>query len=217
MADITSNDFRRSRIGMGTAYLIQAICALGGIALAIIGLSNVSPALVLGIAAIVLGIGMLAGGGVFAAQQTSGFSTSTMDQTSVEEFVGGGMAFESLAGIVGIVLGILALSGVVPATMLPTAAIVFGVAMLFSAASAEHVDTVEAGYRSSGVLSGLSNLLGGAAAITLGILALSRFNLWNLTLIAYLCVGAASLVSLVSVVSIFSMFRGRSTGFREPL
>jgi hypothetical protein len=169
MEEITSNEGRISRIELGTASTFQVIAALGAITLAILGLCNIATRLMLSVTAIVLGGGLLIGGGLAAARYTGVFPAT--ESTAGEEVEGGGMALESLAGLAGLTLGILSLLGIVPRILLPTSAIVFGGAMLLGAGSM--VGNQTGGTRSISDVASLTGLLGGSAAIALGILALN--------------------------------------------
>jgi hypothetical protein len=198
MDDITSNERKRSAIQFGSASGIQVLAALGGIALAIIGLCKVDPMLMLCIAAIVLGGGLLIGRGLTAVNLSSSYSGSEL--ASTEEFDGGGMVLAFFGGIVGVTLGILSLVSVMPNILLPTAAIVFGAVMLLSAWPMERTARFTTASKGFLEVSSLTEILGGSAAIALGILALNGYNLVNLTLIGFLSVGFSFLVTSFSLV-----------------
>jgi hypothetical protein len=211
MEELTSNEGRVSRIELGTASTIQVIAALGTITLAILGLCNISTMLMLCITAIILGGGLLIGGGLAAARYTGIFPAS--EPTTSEEVEGGGMALESLAGLAGLTMGILSLVGIVPRILLPTSAIVFGGAMLLGAGSMVGNQAGGVASRSISDVANLTGLLGGSAAIALGILALNGYDLVKLTLIAFLCVGFAGMVSGFSLARHAFAFTRRTRSF----
>jgi hypothetical protein len=133
--------------------------------------------------------------------------------------ISGGMAFDTLAGIAGIILGVLGLLGLAPDTLLPVASIVFGGALLLASGSlnrmtqiplsnetqASHWMARDALHAASGI-----DLLAGAAAVVLGILALGGYSITTLTLVGFLCVGASILVSGIALT-------GRLIGTIEQL
>src|SRR5262245_11772038 len=115
--------------------------AIGGVAvvvLAILGLAGVGPLYMISIATIVLGVAFLSEGGGIAARHARVLSGSVGGHTAVTEF-GGGMTAEFIGGAAGIILGILALIGVVTTVLTAAAAIVFGATLLLSSGVPSHV------------------------------------------------------------------------------
>jgi len=128
------------------------------------------------------------------------------------QIVGGGMTMEALCGLTGVVLGILALLNLNAVTLLSVSVLVFGGALLMASIATARLNDIrirlatmenteqahelaeDAVYAASG-----SEVLIGAAAVVLGILALSGFDALTLTLIALLCVGASILLSGLSI------------------
>jgi len=115
---------------------------------------------------------------------------------------GGDVMVDSMCGLTGIVLGILALVGMSSAHLLPPALIVFGGALLVSGAvsmrprttlstSSSGSEAMSVTYQGSPAASGMEILIG-LAAIVLGILALLT-GTWVLLLVGFLAVGAALL------------------------
>ena len=114
------------------------------------------------------------------------------------------MRMEALAAVGGVVLGILALIGVSPLTLMPVSAIVLGGALLMVGGAAARVDAltrseIAAGSRSlverTPYVATGSDLLVGVGAVVLGILGLSGHDPLTLTLIAMLSMGAAVLLN----------------------
>ncbi len=185
--------------------LAEAIAGGAGIVLAIIGLANVLPQILLPIATIALGAGLVAEGGVIAARFSNLLTSTGREQYETME-LGVGLTSEVVGGIAGIVLGILALINVAPMVLLPIAAIVFGATLLFGtginsrlnnlqimrSGQGEHFREIarEAVSASAGV-----QMFLGLASITLGILAVIGIGALTLTLVALLCVGVSDLVS----------------------
>ena len=112
---------------------------------------------------------------------------------------------EALASVGGVVLGILALIGVSPMTLLPIAAIVLGGALLMVGGSAARVESLTRSQVATGtrhialehapyVATG-SDLLVGVGAIVLGILGLGGHAPLTLAIISMLGIGAAVLLN----------------------
>ncbi len=192
----------KSLVEFTGASMLQGVAAVGAIALTIIGLVGIEPTLLLSIAAIVLGTALLISGGTVMARESKLFPSA--EQSYSEEIIGGGMAIDSLAGLAGIVLGILALIGIYPRLLLPIAAITFGGAMLLASGSLARMGKLTltgsvkrrqwSARQSMYVASGIDFVFG-AGAVVLGILALSGHSGFLLTLVALLAIGCANLVT----------------------
>lgn len=176
----------------------------GGLALSIIGLAGLLPFYMTAIAVLAIGAGLLLQGGAIAARYRS-LQMEIAGGKKEEAELAGGMSIEMLGGIGGIVLGILALIGIVPAILLPTAAIVYGGTLLFGTgvnvplrheeAVVERPDVHQATQQSLNAATGIQ-VLAGLAGITLGILALvGPLTQLTLVLVALLCVSASTLAS----------------------
>jgi len=194
-------NIRKSSVQDAGAPMIVALAGIGAIVLSIIGLIGVLPRVLASVTAIILGGALLAGGGAIVARYQEFFAGG---EAFSESAFGGGMVMDSLVGIAGIVLGILALLGIDPASLLPASAIVFGGGLLLASGSlARMIQTTSAGEspasnwvaRSSIYAASGLDLLAGAAAIVLGILALGSGNSVVLSLVAFLCVGTSILAS----------------------
>ncbi len=158
--------------------LMESIGAIATVALAIAGLAGAYSITLAAIATIVLGAAIWLEGGAFIAShraevsgQTAGMQTMVWSQ---------GLGAEFFGGLSGIVLGILALLGVAPMTLLSVAALVFGATFLFTSPS--------------GFVSGTRAMFGFAGLI-LGLLAVCGQNPLTLVLAALLCLGASTLMN----------------------
>lgn len=159
----TSDDAAVKRMEGG--LLGEAIGSIAVIALAIIGLAGVWSTNIAAIATIILAAAILIEGGVFTG---TGMLVQRGELANTE----------LLAGLAGVVLGILALLGVASGTLISVAAIVFGGCVLFSR-------LVEGAFG--------SRMLVGIAAVVLGILAVVGVSQTPLVLVALLCLGAMEL------------------------
>ncbi len=186
---------------------------LGGIAvivLAIVGLAGWYPMYVLGAAVIVFGGALLLQGASMASHYYSLMDESVGSQESSEMELGSGMGGQVLGGVAGIVLGILAVLGIVPVVLEAISAIVFGGCLLFSCGSNRRLSTFSttrgytfgrfsAGRRvAADVLTAATGVqaLAALAGIILGIIALANpYFPITLTLVALLVMGAAVTLS----------------------
>ncbi len=157
---------------------MESIGAVATIALAIVGLAGVFPMTLAAIATIVLGAALWIEGGMFAATYKGALYRERAEALFTEW--GQGLTIEFLGGLGGIVLGILALLGVVPMTLLSVGALVFGGTFLFNSEAG-------IGSRSEGIF--------GLAGLTLGLLAVTGRSPLTLVLVALACLGASALFS----------------------
>lgn len=188
---------------------IEALGGIGVVVLAILGLAGVLPMYMTAIATIVAGAALLFGGGVMASR--SGYLHSHAANEAKYAELSGGMSAEFLAGAAGVVLGILALIGMVPNILLPVAVIAFGGGLWLGTGATSrlnHFPTItegqtQADFWAREATSGAAGaqLLIGLACIALGILALVGFNWMTLTLVALLCVGSSTCFSGTSLTS----------------
>jgi hypothetical protein len=187
--------------------LVEGVGGAGAVVLAILALIGVLPEALAPIAAIAIGVSLLIGGGTIASQY-SRFLRRT--QPGYADLVRGGLGIEVLCGLAGVALGVLALLGIDPVTLLASAAIVFGGALLMASFTTARVNAFAgAGTVGSSVPHELAReavsaasgteVLIGAASVVLGILALANFVPWTLTIVAMLIVGASVMLAGVSI------------------
>ena len=124
--------------------------------------------------------------------------------------LGAGTTGETLAGIAGIVLGILGILGVLPGVLIPSAAIVFGGALVIGAGANVRINDLVITYREEHPMArhiarqavlattGLQVLVG-LGAITLGIIALAGIVPLTLSLVAMLGVGVMFLLTNAAI------------------
>lgn len=157
--------------------IMESIGAVATIALAIVGLAGVLSPTMAAIATIVLGAAIWIEGGAFAASQSEAASPGG----GLARALGWseGLAAEFLGGLAGIVLGILALLGFAPLTLLSVAALVFGATFLLSGVA---------------TLGSSNQALMGLSALVLGLLAVVGIDPLVLVLAALACLGASALL-----------------------
>jgi hypothetical protein len=207
----TNGREKRLQRAIAGSAITAAVSGIAAIVLSIIGLAHVGPKLMIPIAAIVLGAGLLSEAGTLAAEYSGILSRTRKNFWSKVEF-GSGFSAETLIGIAAIVLGILSLLNVKPLVLMPIFVIVLGVDLLFTSGaksllnsmrfetpgSRKKVETVAHAALTAAMW---IQLLVGLVAITLGILALVGFAPLILTLVATLAIGAAVLLSGAAVSS----------------
>jgi len=163
--------------------------AIGGVAtiiLAIVALTGVYPQTISSIAVIVFGATLLIQGGTVLSEYEAAMFPVGTASASPQQFGVGGLSTLFLAGVAGIVLGILALLGIAAQTLMAISVVAFGFALLLSSNSLRHLSLLR-GYSSQSaaprtgaeLLSGEmasryagTQMLAGLAAIVLGIVAL---------------------------------------------
>lgn len=190
-------------VGAGSAT--EAIGGAAAVVLAIIGLAGGLPVAMMSIATIVLGGAILLDSIAIGGR----YERLVRDTWGAEARVhkaqlGTGLSAESLAGVAGIVLGILSLLGMMPLTLCSIALIVFGGGLMlgsmarrrFNATSMSHYGAgaghtaVRALEEATSVAAG-GDVLIGIGAVVLGILALLGLYPLTLVLVGYLGVGGA--------------------------
>jgi hypothetical protein len=183
----------------------EAVAGGAAVILAILGLVGVLPVYMVAIATICAGGAMFLEGSAVASKFKD-LEEQLIETKKTEVAIGGGMAFEVLGGIAGVVLGILALVGVASGVLVSVAAIAMGGALLLGAGATERLDKVQTYWRGAShhrskwlhdTVLGAAGLqvLAGLAAVTLGILALSGVVPLILDLVAMLAIGGAVLLA----------------------
>lgn len=203
MAAITSDERRIVGAAIGGS-VFEGTGGVAAIVLGAIGLFGIIPGVLAAITTIVvgaafLGVGvpLMAGYKELAERLPGGRSGRASAST--------GMSAGLAAGVAGVTLGILALLGVAPVTLMASAVIVFGAALMINSISIPELNKLEvsavrdeklqrSSSNSAKTAAGLQVLLGIAAG-TLGILALIGYVPMILILCGLIVVGAAELVT----------------------
>ncbi|MBI1376651.1 MAG: hypothetical protein GC157_04100 [Frankiales bacterium] len=173
--------------GAGT----EALAGLAAVVLTILALTDILSQTMTAIAAIVLGGGLLVEASAVAARWRSLHQMTGGGRD--EAMLGGGMSAEMIAGAGGVALGVLALIGIVPDTLLAVASIALGAALVLGSGTQQSLSPM--GWDSSPVPQQVAQagaggeLLVGLAGVTLGVLALV-LAMPMLTTIGLLTVGA---------------------------
>lgn len=195
----------------------ELVGGLGAGILSILGLAGVSPGLMLSIAGIVLGAALVGEGAAIGAQYTRLLGATDQGTMQKTEF-GGGLTVELLAGLAGVILGILALINVSQGVLMAVAAIIFGAALVFTSGAVTRLNDLKAqAAGTAGVAqsvaheavaaAGGAQVFAGLGSMVLGILALVGIQAMTLTLVAFLAVAVTNLLSGTAISGkIFRMF-----------
>jgi hypothetical protein len=199
-----SQVIEQSLIEAGSSF--ELLCTVIAVPFAIAGLAGYFPVYLASLAAIAVGFALLAQGSTIAARWRHALHIEGRER--IDRI---GMSTEMFGGFAAIVLGVIAVFGMMSLILLPVAAIVLGAALLLGGPTqpdlAEdatvtarrhwHV-TRDAMRASSGVM-----VMGGLGAIVLGILAVSGVGpALPLALTALLCVAMSLMLSGGSLLAL---------------
>jgi hypothetical protein len=189
----------------------EAVAGSAAIILAILGLIEVVPFYMLTIAVICTGGAMFLEGSAIASQIRQ-IDAHLIETAKSDVLLGGGMAFEVLGGITGIVLDILAILGIATDPLVSVAVLVMGSALILGAGATErlargraHLPSyhyAKAHWIQDSVFGSAGlQVLAGLAAVTLGIIALSGVVPMILDLVALLCISGSIVMAGAAVAS----------------
>jgi hypothetical protein len=185
-----------------TTLTSELLLALAAVVLSIIGLVGVLPTYMAAIATIGLGVMLLFEGAsvVFRSYEllAEAGATENLDASEISRAV----TAELLAGVAGLVLGILALVGKVPLTLTAVAVITYGGMLVLTSGESIWLNWLAVGdnevvrhlVRSLRGAAADAQLLVGLAGVVLGILGLIGIKAMTLVLVALLAIGASALL-----------------------
>ncbi len=184
--------------------MAETIGGAGAVVLAILALAGLLPAYLAAIATIAVGAALLFEGAAVAGRYRDLLKRVSENEIQATE-LGGGVSAESLGGLAGIALGILALLGVAPMALMSVAMIVLGGALLLSAGATSRLNHLQMRKNTSPMAQMVAReavstaagtqVLAGAGAIVLGILAVQGIAALVLVDVAALALGASVLLS----------------------
>src|SRR5690554_3914393 len=119
-----------------SGFMTDTLLSAGVVTLAILGLVGILPFYMVTIATIAMGVVLLVQNSVLGAS----FSQVARDRAE-KAGVGAGITSETIGGVGGVVLGILALLGIFPAILIPIAIIAFGASLVLSAGIPSQMNT----------------------------------------------------------------------------
>lgn len=195
----------------------EALTGAAGVVLAILGLANIAPNLMVAVAAIALGASLIFDGAAIAAEYSRILDRAGNGKLKTME-VGGGISTQVGGGITAVVLGVLALLHIDGTTLMAITAIVLGVTVMSSSGvtarlnalkietSGDHDTAKRIAGEALRAATG-SEVLVGLGAAVLGILALVGIAPMTLILVAMLAVGASLLLTGGAIIGkMLSMF-----------
>lgn len=188
----------------------EALAGAGAAVLALLGLGGILPLTLAAIATIVVGAALLMEGGGVAARYSDLLAETIDEPWAGRAAFGTGVAAETVGGIAGVILGVLALLTVAPVILMGSAAVVFGAALLLGSSAtarlsglafaAAHPSPMTERLSRDAVLAAAGGqVLVGIAAVTLGILAIIGVAAPVLVLVALLALGASTLINGTAV------------------
>lgn len=189
--------------------VVGGIIAAAAVVLSIIGLSGAWPVWMLSVAVIAVGAAFLFEGAAIASRSSRLLHEATAGKIQMAE-LGGGTGAETLTGIAGIILGILGLADVYPLFLLPAAAIVFGVGLIFGAGTNVRLNEIELTHQHENPMArhiarqavrGATGfqIIAGLAGVILGIVGLASDYPITLGLVAILLISATFLLSNTAI------------------
>lgn len=197
----------------------EALVGAGATVLGILGLVGIWPFYMAAVATIVIGAALVIEGAGIAAQYRNIMSQMNGSRYERAE-LGGGATNQTLGGLAGITLGILALVGVVPSTLLPVAVIVFGSAIVLGATAPRELESaVERYERYRHTESESRHVAHEAVQATEGTQVLVGLGSIVLGILVLTDVGAPAILILVALLSIGAaeFLRGSALGSRMGL
>lgn len=215
------NPPRRTGLGiMAAGSTIEMIAGAAAIVLTALALAQFIPHFLLKIAIIVVGAGLFLRGMAVAAEfsrlvRQSGGKVTTGASPS------GGASTELVAGAVGIVLGVLALLGVVPQVLAPVALVILAIGLMMNGVTDARISKLRLAVtgvvgpsREASITAAWADsstqMLTGVGALVLGALALLGFNPWILTIIGILALGTVEMLAGGGLTSrVFGIFRSK--------
>jgi hypothetical protein len=200
--DITARD-QSIKAGSGLS-IGEALIGVLAVVLTIIGLFGFEPNILLALATISVGAGFLIEGGAISERQKAARSENAYYSHGA---VGGGITTEMIAGVAGIVLGIIGLIGIWDFYITSIAAIIYGFTLFITSgidnqllasisrgqlpreAANDKISDTEKAVRSNSVL----KMIIGAGVTILGLIAAFGYSPQEVTLVAMLATGVALL------------------------
>ena len=187
---------KKEFVALEVGNFAVVLSGAAGVALAIVGLAGIYPIVLMGAAAIAIGVSFTIAGIAIAAEKRKILTESTGSTLTSPGMFAFGLGMEFIAGITSIVLGILALLGIHPTILLGADVIVLGLALLQMSSTDARINAIHAGkndkHRVAYDIAKTTidmQILAGLALITLGVLALINVAPVVLLLVSFLSAG----------------------------
>ena len=185
-----------------TALTTEVLLALAVVVLSILGIVGVFPTYLAAIAVIGLGAVLFFQSANLVLRYRELLYDASATSTPNASYVSRGITADLLAGMAGIVLGVLALLGIAPMTLLSVTVIIYGATLLVTSgelASLNSLDASESAMihqwrHSMGLDAAGAQVLIGLAGLVLGILALVGIASMTMVLVALLATSVSTLL-----------------------
>jgi hypothetical protein len=188
----------------------EIVGGAAAVILAILGLAGYGATEMVAAGFIGLGAAFALNGGLLAAERSRVLAQAQSSSLDAAQF-SSGVSVEAVAGIAAIVLAILTLLKIDASVLMPVAALVSAIGMIFTSGTLAQLNwalvsrseraTTERVTHSAVVFAAAFHFLVGVGAIVLAVLALIGFTPLVLSLVALLALGSASVLSGASVAS----------------
>jgi hypothetical protein len=182
----------------------EGVAGISAAVMAVLGLANVMPFIMLFISTIFVGAA-LSFDGLSVSTRFAKMISDNEEDSGYHRMEIGSVSAETLGGIIGMTLGILALIGLAPIGLITTAAIVYGTSVIIGASANLRLNMIEISRNFNPSTQSLAKAMVGAtsdiqmlvgfAAIILGILAFIGFVPVIMLLVAMLSIGVANFIS----------------------
>ena len=226
MVDYTATTTETASGHASYGGFVDAIGGIATVVLAIVALAGVHSDMIIAIATIIFGAALLVHGGTLLSEYASLIFPPGTPVAATQDFSGGSLSAVFLVGAGGIVLGVLALLGILPVELTAVAIIAFGSTMVLSSNAVWHMHHLKrssmlaknaqdwhlwseilAGEMAAG--SAGMQALAGLAAVVLGILGVVGTNPATLTMVGLLVLGT-------TIVLTGSALSGAVLSFMQP-
>ncbi|MEW5894198.1 MAG: hypothetical protein AB1650_00325 [Candidatus Omnitrophota bacterium] len=211
----------RALIAVGSGSIIESIIGMGAVILSILGLLDIYPVIMLSISTILIGAALLIKGSSVASKMESVVAGEPEMSKKALSQLNTGITSETIAGITGIALGILAMAGMSPQMMIGSAAIVYGAGLIFGSGidfrlnalnlmNPVHSPQIKRVAEQAVTASADAEIFIGIAAVALGIMSVINIAPLVLQLISMLAIGSILFLTGLSLWSrVFNVFRYR--------
>lgn len=201
-AEHSTPEAHNTDIAVGES-IAESFVGLAAVVLSILGLLGALPRTLSAVATMCGSAALLLEGGAVATR----LHRLARALGAGDADISGGLGAESIAGVAGVLLGLLSLLGFAPLVLLPVATIVLGAGLLLGSAAMARVNSIRiSGGPASADVAGLiaresvyaasgAHVLAGLGMIVLGILALLGVGSLLFTLVAMLSLGGVLLLS----------------------
>lgn len=202
--------------------LVETVAAGITIVLSLIALSGTAVGILFPVGVIAMAIAFLVEGGAISMRFSRLLAEACQRDVLKADFVGIGLTAEIVGGLSGLVLGILAITGMAPMILLPVSVIIYGVTLILSSGLVIRLNDLEfegvtesARYRKIAhemtTAAAAVEFLLGIGSLILGIVAITGIYSLTLSLVALLIIGISAFVTGAAISNgMAGIFRSRS-------